>query len=163
MRVFHSAVSRDLHILEGRYLLADAGYEGATGLLTPYRGARYHLQEYGVINRRPRHHTELYNLRHSQLESIRVRTFKILTQALKDGITTTTKVIYATAGILNFMRGARGVPDDISSADQPEAPVHTNDGSIMAELREALALQMWDAYVQVLRDRWQCTRGFEDV
>ena len=37
------SVSRGFRIPEGRYLLADAGYEGATALLVPYRGVRYHL------------------------------------------------------------------------------------------------------------------------
>ena len=170
MRVFHSAVSRDLHIPEGRYLLADAGYEGATGLLVPYRGVRYHLQEHGGVDRRPQHYTELYNLRHSQFRIIVEKTFgvhkgmfKILTQAPQYGITTMTKVIYATAGIYNFIRGASGVPDDVSSIGETGMPVNTDDTVKMAELREVLALQMWDDYVQVLEERGRCPRGFDGV
>ena len=167
MRVFHSAVSRDLHIPEGRYLLADAGYEGATGLLVPYRGVRYHLQEYGVINRRPQHYTELYNLRHSQFRIIVEKTFgvhkgtfKIFRQAPKHGIITTIKLIYATAGIFNFIRGASGVPDTVSNIGEAEGPVNTSNAVDMAELRNVLALQMWDEYVQFLEERGQYPLGF---
>ena len=170
MRVFHDAVSRRLRIPEGRYLLADAGYEGATALLVPYRGVRYHLQEYGVANRRPQHYTELYNLRHSQFRiiveqtfGIHKNTFKILKQAPKYGIATMTRIIYATAGIFNFMRGADKMPNDIWNIGQAEAPVNTNDATNMAELRETLAIQMWDEYLRVLRRRGQQPGSFNGV
>jgi hypothetical protein len=44
-RVLAYAVSHDFHIPEGKYYLADAGYGLKRGLLTPYRGVRYHLRE----------------------------------------------------------------------------------------------------------------------
>lgn len=36
----------NLHIPHGRWLLADAGFPLCRELITPYRGVRYHLQEY---------------------------------------------------------------------------------------------------------------------
>ena len=160
MRVFHDAVSRRLRIPKGRYLLADAGYEGATALLVPYRGVRYHLQERGAGNRRPRDRTELYNLRHSQFRiiveqtfGVHKGTFKILKQAPTYGITTMTKIIYATAGIFNFMRGADSTSSDVWNVGQAEALVNTDDAGTMEELRETLATQMWDEYVRVLKER----------
>ena len=30
----------------GKYYLGDAGYENRTGILSPYRKVRYHLQEF---------------------------------------------------------------------------------------------------------------------
>lgn len=37
----------DLEIPEGRFYLADAGFGMCDSLLVPYRGTRYHLQEWG--------------------------------------------------------------------------------------------------------------------
>jgi DDE superfamily endonuclease len=47
-RVYGAA--QDLHIPEGKYYLADAGYPLSTKLLVPYRGIRYHLAEWGCAS-----------------------------------------------------------------------------------------------------------------
>ena len=49
-RVYDDAITSDLHIPEGKYLLADAGYPLRRELLVPYRGVRYHLAEWGQAN-----------------------------------------------------------------------------------------------------------------
>ena len=36
-----------LLLLEGKYLLGDAGFSASPKLLTPYQGVRYHLAEWG--------------------------------------------------------------------------------------------------------------------
>lgn len=46
-RVFEDAITSDLVIPPGYYLLADAGFPHCKELLIPYRGKRYHLQEWG--------------------------------------------------------------------------------------------------------------------
>jgi DDE superfamily endonuclease len=46
-RIYEKAESTDLHIPEGKYYLADAGYPLSHKLLVPYRGVRYHLAEWG--------------------------------------------------------------------------------------------------------------------
>lgn len=48
--MYHDARLTDLFILPGKYFLADAGFPICEGLLIPYRGARYHLQEWGRAN-----------------------------------------------------------------------------------------------------------------
>lgn len=51
--VFNDAVIRGgLKLPEGKYLLADAGFGDSPMLLTPYRGVRYHLREWGVARQR---------------------------------------------------------------------------------------------------------------
>ncbi len=37
----------DLKVQPGKYYLADAGFPLDSALLTPYRGVRYHLAEWG--------------------------------------------------------------------------------------------------------------------
>jgi len=44
--VFHDACLHDLVIPAGKYYLADAGYPICDALLVPFRGVRYHLQEW---------------------------------------------------------------------------------------------------------------------
>ena len=48
--VYDYAISHGLHIPDGKYLLADAGYPLLPQLLVPYRGIRYHLAEWGRAN-----------------------------------------------------------------------------------------------------------------
>ena len=50
--MYHDARLTDLAIPAGKYFLADAGFPICEGLLIPYRGVRYHLQEWGRANLR---------------------------------------------------------------------------------------------------------------
>ena len=45
-KVFQFARERDLHIPDGFFYLADAGFLLSETLLTPYRNVRYHLKEW---------------------------------------------------------------------------------------------------------------------
>ena len=46
-RVFEDAQRHGFSPPSGKYFLADAGYPLCRQLLTPYRGVRYHLKEWG--------------------------------------------------------------------------------------------------------------------
>ncbi|CAN1140399.1 hypothetical protein LINPERPRIM_LOCUS24812, partial [Linum perenne] len=48
------------------------------GFLAPYRGQRYHLQEWGIGRSRPRTTEELFNMRHSSARNTIERAFGIL-------------------------------------------------------------------------------------
>ena len=48
--IFHDAQLTDFTIPVGKYFLADVGFPICEGLLIPYRGVCYHLQEWGHIN-----------------------------------------------------------------------------------------------------------------
>ncbi|CAL5410713.1 unnamed protein product [Camellia sinensis] len=64
---------------KNKYYLVDAGYTHMRGYVAPYRGQKYHLQEF---NRRRRYHgpQELFNHRHSSLRNVIERTFGVLKQ-----------------------------------------------------------------------------------
>ena len=83
------------HLPPGKYYLADAGLPLASALLTPYRGVRYHLAEWGHADLRciafythcflhsyilisPANAKELFNLRHASARNIIERMFGIL-------------------------------------------------------------------------------------
>ena len=51
-KVYQAALAADFKIPEGRWYLADAGYSPTAGTLTPYRGVKYHLREWGRANLR---------------------------------------------------------------------------------------------------------------
>ncbi|PPD89536.1 hypothetical protein GOBAR_DD13522 [Gossypium barbadense] len=77
-RILSDALSRPrgLRIPKGKYYLADAGYGIRIGCITPYRGVRYHLKEFGAEG--PENAKELFNLRHSSLRITVERVFGIL-------------------------------------------------------------------------------------
>ena len=61
--------------LVGKYYLGDVGYGIRNGIITPYRGVRYHLKEFS--DHRPENVKELFNLRHSSLRTTIERVFGI--------------------------------------------------------------------------------------
>ncbi|KAF8413476.1 hypothetical protein HHK36_001463 [Tetracentron sinense] len=65
-----------LRVPEGKYLLGDTGYGLRNGFIPPYRGVRYHLKEYS--NHSPENEKELFNLRHSSLQTTVERAFGVL-------------------------------------------------------------------------------------
>ena len=48
--MYHDARLTDLAIPASKYFLADAGFPNCEGLLIPYHGIHYHLQEWGHTN-----------------------------------------------------------------------------------------------------------------
>ncbi|XP_057439909.1 protein ALP1-like [Lotus japonicus] len=77
-RVLRDALRRQNHlqIPNGKYFLVDAGYTNGPGFLAPYRGTRYHLNEW--IENTPQNYKELFNLRHASARNVIERSFGIL-------------------------------------------------------------------------------------
>lgn len=61
----------------GQFYLVDAGYPNRIGYLAPYKGEKYHLQEFQK-GRRPRGRKEVFNHAHSSLRNIIERAFGVL-------------------------------------------------------------------------------------
>ncbi|CAN1825300.1 Putative nuclease HARBI1 [Linum perenne] len=78
-RVLRDAMSRanGLRVPKGSYYLCDAGYANCEGFLTPFRGQRYHLKEWGR-NNRPTTPEEYYNMKHSSCRNVIERAFGLL-------------------------------------------------------------------------------------
>ena len=77
-RVYDDAKLRGLPLIIGKYYLADCGYALTKYTLTPYRGVRYHLVEFGNNGQGPANSKELFNLRHSSLRNSIERLFGIV-------------------------------------------------------------------------------------
>ncbi|XP_059670782.1 uncharacterized protein LOC132316293 [Cornus florida] len=70
--------SRRSFASSGKYYVVDSGYPCTKGFLPPYRGQRYHLQDYRGNNRQLRGAKELFNYRHSSLRNVIERCFGVL-------------------------------------------------------------------------------------
>ncbi|XP_062080617.1 uncharacterized protein LOC133785388 [Humulus lupulus] len=94
---------------QGKYYLVDSGYTNMPGLLSPYRGERYHLGQYTDLN--PIGKKELFNYRHSSLRNIIERCFgvlkarfPILKQMPSYDLRIRKYIVIACCGIHNFIR-----------------------------------------------------------
>ncbi|XP_062103773.1 uncharacterized protein LOC133814884 [Humulus lupulus] len=76
-RVLRDAISRTngLKVPQGHYYLCDAGYPNGEGFLAPYRGQRYHLNDWDIPPNTP---TEFFNMKHSSAGNIVERAFGLL-------------------------------------------------------------------------------------
>ncbi|KAK6149295.1 hypothetical protein DH2020_016820 [Rehmannia glutinosa] len=110
-RVLRGALQRPngLRVFKDQYYLVDAGYTNGSGFLAPYRGTRYHLNEWK--GNTPTNFKELYNLRHSSARNA-IETFgllkkrwAILRTASFYGLKTQIRIINACCILHNFVRG----------------------------------------------------------
>ncbi|XP_050941503.1 uncharacterized protein LOC127149685 [Cucumis melo] len=60
------------------YYLVDARYPNAEGFLAPYRGQRYHLQEWRGPENAPSTSKEFFNMKHSSARNVIERAFGVL-------------------------------------------------------------------------------------
>ncbi|KAA0065893.1 retrotransposon protein [Cucumis melo var. makuwa] len=79
-RILCDALSRPnrLKVPKGYYYLVDAGYPNAEGFLAPYRGQRYHLQEWCGPENAPSTSKEFFNMKHSSARNVIERAFGVL-------------------------------------------------------------------------------------
>ncbi|XP_008779183.2 uncharacterized protein LOC103698914 [Phoenix dactylifera] len=70
-RVLRDAILRrnGLKVPQGYYYLCDAGYANAEGFLAPYRGQRYHLNEWRQ-SQQPTNAHEFFNMKHSRAKNV---------------------------------------------------------------------------------------------
>lgn len=62
----------------GCYYLCDNAYANSNGFLTPYRGVRYHLKEFGPGMEAPQDPKEMFNMRHTKARNVIERAFAVL-------------------------------------------------------------------------------------
>ncbi|XP_059663464.1 uncharacterized protein LOC132309133 [Cornus florida] len=162
-----SALERNgdkLKLPQGKYYLVDAGYPLKAGLITPYRGVRYHLKEWS--SHRPENPRELFNLRHASLRNFIERIFGVLkkrfpiigssTEPTYD-VNTQVDIILACCIIHNYLMGMDPDESLINEVDrellnetqnEEAGPVEgSEDHSLGEYLRDSIASHMWHNYV----------------
>ncbi|KAL1543546.1 hypothetical protein AAHA92_20508 [Salvia divinorum] len=79
-RVLRDAVSRHngLKVPQGCYYLCDNSYVISNGFMTPYKGVRYHLKEWGPGSAAPQNSKEIFNMRHTKARNVIERAFAVL-------------------------------------------------------------------------------------
>ncbi|XP_060962712.1 protein ALP1-like isoform X1 [Cannabis sativa] len=151
-RVLRDAIRRTngLCVPNGYYYLVDAGYTNCKGFLAPYRGQRYHLNQWEDGNP-PRNSQEFFNMKHSSARNVIERCFgaiksrwAILRSPSFYPIKTQNRIILACCLLHNFIR--REMPTDntymhseneINSGDEEDV-----DGSI----RSIEASEEWTTF-----------------
>ncbi|XP_042046777.1 protein ANTAGONIST OF LIKE HETEROCHROMATIN PROTEIN 1-like isoform X1 [Salvia splendens] len=79
-RILRDAISRPLGLKVPKdcYYLCDSAYANSEGFITPYKGVRYHLKEWGQGSQAPQTAIELFNLKHSKARNVIECSFAVL-------------------------------------------------------------------------------------
>ncbi|KAI3708695.1 hypothetical protein L2E82_38050 [Cichorium intybus] len=137
-RVLRDALLRPhgLKVPTSGYYLVDAGYTNGKGFLAPYRGQRYHLNEWRH-GHQPTTAKEFFNMKHSSARNVIERCFGLLKGrwgVLKDHsyfpIETKNKIIMACCLLHNFIRQEMEVDplDNECELDEGTGDVGHDDG-----------------------------------
>lgn len=146
------------------YYLCDNAYANSEGFITPYKGVRYHLKEWGPGTQAPQNPQELFNLKHTKARNVIERSFAVL--KMRWGILRSpsfypidvqTGLIIACFLLHNFIRTNMDVDpyDELVSTQQDDGYGSDNDESIVPTInvisptaswtkkRDDLAAAMW--------------------
>ncbi|XP_026384311.1 uncharacterized protein LOC113279880 [Papaver somniferum] len=153
-------------IVQCKFYLADAGFANMPQFITPYRGVRYHLKEFG--GNRPKYAKELFNLRHASLRNaielaigILKRRFTILQLQPQYPFESQVKIVLACCILHNHIR--RECINDLIFDDEnlqnlletdprmqqdSECPTLgiNRQREVASELRTSIADAMWNDY-----------------
>lgn len=132
----------------------DAGYTNGPGFLAPYRGTRYHLNEWR--GNTPRNYKELFNLRHSSARNAIERTFGLLkkrwailrTASFYD-LKTQVRIINACCILHNFVREDMPIDPLLFEVDHELANSSTsedNDSNLEEHIRVVRTTSEWTTF-----------------
>ena len=141
----------------------DPGYRNQVGYLAPYKGTKYHLQEYRNAAP-PQGMEETFNYAHSSLRNVVERSIGVLKMKwmmLKEipayAPDKQSEIIQAACALHNFIRNS-GIQDrhfcccdrdenyvpDEASEDQPDTEEVPDEPDSMNEFRDTLALALFN-------------------
>ncbi|KAL5754519.1 hypothetical protein ACOSP7_022739 [Xanthoceras sorbifolium] len=100
-----------LKVPQGKYFLVDCRFPNRCQFLAPFRGVRYHLQDFNGQGCHPENANELFNLCHTSLRNVIERIFGIFKSRFTIFKTappfpykTQAELVLACAGLHNFLR-----------------------------------------------------------
>ncbi|KAK8093094.1 uncharacterized protein PG998_014495 [Apiospora kogelbergensis] len=162
--------SRKGMVHQNVFAAVHAGFGRQEGIIQPYYGIRYHLQEWREGNRGPETAEELYNLRQSgsriiveQVIGMIKRKWKILRETAPEyGLRTQMRIVYAVCGLHNFIRrdGEEEVDEEADlprwqrdQLEQARQRCERLEGMLPPEIREQIVRASWTAYLEEKRRR----------
>ncbi|KAK6142464.1 hypothetical protein DH2020_022812 [Rehmannia glutinosa] len=168
-RVLRDAVTRPngLRVPTGNYYLCDCGYTNGPGFLAPYRGVRYHLDEFSTGTTAPRDYRELFNIRHAKTRNIIERSFALLKYRwaiLRSNswypIKTHNRIIMACCLLHNFIRTTMAydpledeVPEYLVGGGEaqkaqpdPDYVDQVQTSQVWTNWRETMAMEMFNEW-----------------
>ncbi|KAI9200064.1 hypothetical protein LWI28_002176 [Acer negundo] len=147
-------VMSEQHV-ERKYYLVDCGFPNRRQFLAPFRGVRYHLQEFGGQERDLANEVELFNLRHASLMNVIEKIFGIFKSRFTIFKTappflfrTQTDLVSACVGLHNFLRKecrSDEFPIEQDNEVDPESIFQTQEQQRTEanEWRDDIAWNMW--------------------
>ncbi|XP_062075958.1 protein ALP1-like [Humulus lupulus] len=174
-RVFIDAITQPKYKFplpkEGEYYVLDSGFPCTKGFLPPYRGERYHLQEYNSGRNRPRGMKELFNYRHSSLRNVIERCFGVLKARFPIlkmmppyKLSRQPLIVIACCTLHNFihqrtqyehmfreweekeLEGEDNLEEANTSVSRCEVNLSDESAAAMARCRDRIAQAMWTTY-----------------
>lgn len=160
-----------LNFFTGKFYLADCGFANRRKFLAPFRGTKYHLQEFTGQGCDPETPHELFNHRHAALRNVVERIFgvfksrfQIFKSAPPFPFKTQAEIVLACVALHNFLRKhcrSDEFPDEDqgegTNRENTESNSAGNDSEHVEEIaetqdqeresanlwRETMAQQMW--------------------
>ncbi|KAG8368382.1 hypothetical protein BUALT_Bualt15G0039700 [Buddleja alternifolia] len=167
-RVLKDALTREngLKVPSGNYYLCDSGYTNGDGFLTPYRGVRYHMQEWNSCRIAPANAYEFFNKTHSKARNVIERSFgllKVRWAILRSNsfylVKVQNRIIMACCLLQNFIRTDMVV--DPVEAELPEITDPTDDPDV-AFIEQVEPSQQWNSWrdnlANAMFDEWRGSR-----
>ncbi|KAK4406606.1 hypothetical protein Sango_0667100 [Sesamum angolense] len=168
-RVLRDAIHRPhgLRVPSGNYCLCDNDYTNFDEFLTPYRGVRYHLNEWDQGQGGPQSPRELFNLKHSATRNVIERVFGLL--KVRWGILriqsfypidTQNKIILACCLLHNFLRNK--MLDDPLKLEIPDQAESYADANVkyISSIDTTTAWTNWrDQLASSMYNEWQNRPG----
>ncbi|KAG8367162.1 hypothetical protein BUALT_Bualt16G0043900 [Buddleja alternifolia] len=168
-RVLKDAINRQngLKVPQGNYYLCDSGYTNGEGFLSPYRGVRYHIQEWNAQRTPPQNAHELFNKVHASARNVIERSFALLKgrwAILRSNSFYPVKVqnrcIMACALLHNYIR--LEMPFDLLEAQIVEVDDEIDDDPYNEFIDQVEPSQQWtnwrESLATMMFDEWRVSR-----
>ncbi len=165
--LYAQAFGRSFRVPEGRYdYMADSGFGTRQGVMVPFPGVKYHLQDWRDTDKRPENAKELYNLRHARIRVVFQQAFghlkrrwKIVRVApIECSIRKQVQIGYAVTGLHNFISITRKEAQqsgegEVHVQDEEDTLQRAREGASMVvglnqsdDIRHTTAALMWKIY-----------------
>ncbi|KAL3614347.1 hypothetical protein CASFOL_042421 [Castilleja foliolosa] len=166
-KILNDAITRrnGLKVAQGKYFLVDCGFPNRRQFLAPFRGVRYHLQDFAGQGNDPVNEKELFNLRHASLRNVIERIFGIFKSRFTIFKTappflynTQAELVLACAALHNFLRKeCRSDEFPIEPVDEPSSstlPVngHNFEPIVQTQEQERQDANVWRTSIAM--DMW---------